>query len=125
MCSASVINHCSRLRGILTAPNVQRARPYRWAALPGSARTRRPPEPRSHPGPGSAGACTEEEGWVQDTGFLLGTQMGQSVEANQQMCSGVLIRQYGEHALLKNNNNKKVCRGGGDPGSEYKEQDFS
>lgn len=44
---------------LLTAPGVRTAPLYRSAALLESAKTRRPPERRSHRGPGFAAACTE------------------------------------------------------------------
>lgn len=46
---------------LLTALGVRRAPLYRWVALLESAKTRRPPEPRSRQGPGFAAACTEKQ----------------------------------------------------------------
>lgn len=43
---------------ILTALGVLITFPYKWVALLKSAKTRRPPEPRSHQGPGFSAACT-------------------------------------------------------------------
>lgn len=46
--------------GVLTGTGVHRAPPYTQAALPKSARTRRPPKQHFHPGPGSSATCTEK-----------------------------------------------------------------
>lgn len=50
--------NCGFQNMILTVQDAQTASPYRWAALPKSTKTHRPPELRSHQGPVSSAACT-------------------------------------------------------------------
>lgn len=50
--------NCGFQNMTLTVQDARTASPYRWAALPKSTKTHRPPELRSHQGPVSSAACT-------------------------------------------------------------------
>jgi len=68
-------------RGRLTEPGVPREPPYRWAARPESARTHRPPEPRSRRGPGCAEACTGDVTAGPAVGVGTGNSKGRHLES--------------------------------------------